>query len=41
VGQVVLGVLWLPLSISFHRDSPFSYIIWGMEKSIGGRSSEI
>jgi hypothetical protein len=30
-----------PLSLSFHRGPPFSYIAWGMNTgSIGGRSSE-
>jgi hypothetical protein len=30
-----------PLSISFHRRSPYSYIIWGMNSmSVSGSSSE-
>jgi len=30
-----------PLSVSFHRGCPYSYIIWGMNsRPVGGRSSE-
>jgi hypothetical protein len=29
LGRVLLRVLRCPLSISFHRASPYSYIIWG------------
>jgi hypothetical protein len=33
--------LGFPLSLSFHRGSAYSYIIWGMDKGpVGGRSSE-
>jgi hypothetical protein len=39
--QVFLQVLWFPLSVSFHHDSPYSYIIWGMNnRPVGGRRSE-
>jgi hypothetical protein len=31
-----------PLSVSFHRGSPYSYIMRGMNiKDVGGRSSEM
>jgi hypothetical protein len=30
-GHVFPWVLRISLSISFHRDSPYSYIIWGMK----------
>jgi hypothetical protein len=28
------------LSVSFHHGSPYSYITWGMNRPVGGRSSE-
>jgi hypothetical protein len=35
------GFLVVLLSISFHRGSPYSYIIYGIKKKlVGGRSSE-
>jgi hypothetical protein len=40
-GQVFLRVLPFPLSVSFHRGSPYPYIIWRMNnRPAGGRSSE-
>jgi hypothetical protein len=40
-GQVSLRVLQFSLSVSFHRGSPYSYVIWGMNsKPDGNRSSE-
>jgi hypothetical protein len=37
LGQVFLQVLQFPLSISFHRLSPYSYIIWGINNmSVSG-----
>jgi hypothetical protein len=40
LGQVFLQVLQSPLSASFHRGSPYSYINWGMNsKPAGGCSS--
>jgi hypothetical protein len=30
MGQVFLRVLRFLLSITFHRNSPYSYVIWGM-----------
>jgi hypothetical protein len=39
--QVFLGVLRFPLSVSFHRGCPYSYITWDMNsRCVGGRSSE-
>jgi hypothetical protein len=41
LGQVSLRVLRFSLSISFHRGTPYSYIIWGMnDVPVGGRSAE-
>jgi hypothetical protein len=46
VGKVALGKVYseffgFPLSISFHRGSPYSHIIWRMKTmNVGGRSSE-
>jgi hypothetical protein len=46
VGKVVLEqsfirVLRFPLSISFHRGCPYSYILWGMNnRPASSRSSE-
>jgi hypothetical protein len=41
LGQVFLRVPRFPLSISFHRGSPYSYIAWLMNnRPAGGRSSE-
>jgi hypothetical protein len=41
LGRVLLRVLQIPLSISFHHDSPCSYIIWRMNnRPVSGRSSE-
>jgi hypothetical protein len=41
LGQVFLRVLHFLLSLSFHRCSPYSYIIWEMNSSsVCGRSSE-
>jgi hypothetical protein len=28
------------LSVSFRRGSPYSYIIWGNNRPVGGRNSE-
>jgi hypothetical protein len=44
--KVALGhfplVLLFPLSVSFHRGSPYSGIIWGMNNMlVGSSSSEI
>jgi hypothetical protein len=42
LGQVILIVLAFTLSVSFHRGSPYSYIVWGMNnRPVCGRSSEI
>jgi hypothetical protein len=41
LGQVSLRVLLFLLSVSFHRGSPYSYIVCGMNnRPVGGRSSE-
>jgi hypothetical protein len=44
VEKVALGQVFLSsssLSMSFHRRSPYSYIIWGMNNvSVSGSSSE-
>jgi hypothetical protein len=41
LGQVFLRVLLFPLSVSFHRGCPYSYITWGMNnRDVSGRSSE-
>jgi hypothetical protein len=41
LGQVFTRILWFPLSVSFHRGSPYSYIIWEVNnKPDGGHSSE-
>jgi hypothetical protein len=41
LGQVTILVLRVSLSMLFHRDSPCSYITWGMNnKPVGGRCSE-
>jgi hypothetical protein len=41
LGQVYISFLRFSLSILFHRNSPYSYIIWGKEnRLVGDRSSE-
>jgi hypothetical protein len=41
LGQAFLPVLRYPLSVSFHRRSPYSYIIWEMNnRPVGCHSSE-
>jgi hypothetical protein len=41
LGQVFLRVLRFPWSISFHRRSPKTHIIWGINSvSVSGSSSE-
>jgi hypothetical protein len=41
LGQVFSELILIFLSISFHRGSPYSYIICGMNnRPVGGRSSE-
>jgi hypothetical protein len=40
-GQVSFRVLQFPLSVSFHPDSPCSYITWGMKnRLVGGHGSD-
>jgi hypothetical protein len=39
--RVFFEFFGFPLAISFHHDSPYSYIIWGINnRPVGGRSSE-
>jgi hypothetical protein len=41
LGQIFSEFFGFPLSVSFHRDSPYSNIIWRINiRTIGGRSSE-
>jgi hypothetical protein len=40
--EVFLKLFGFPVSLLFHLDFPYSYIIWGMNnRPVGGRSSEI